>query len=694
MSEKTTASADKKTEVKSENSAAPPQKSDSSQFFGSPVDRILFLQRTIGNQAVGKLISSGALQTKLRVNEPGDIYEKEADRVAEQVIQMPAPVQRKCPKCEEELRGQPEKKEEKPQAKEASGSTSEVASELESRINSLKGGGQPLQESTRAFFEPRFGRYFSQVRVHADEKAAESEQAQQNGRQSAGPEDFNAGKINDFEVGFTPSPLTVQRTCVEGSWVFEYDGCSLPWYVLPLIGTLDKDNPAGGTDTQFSNLATGPCDRHDECYQTCNPSSSARKACDRRMYDDMMNVCRMSAAPPEIKSRCFHFAGVYYMGLKAFGRGAFDERQTQVCYCQTPPSSTPGTFQAKLRIGQPGDVYEQEADRVAEKVMRMPESQIVSGNDIHIRRACQKCEENELKRQPTKEEEEEKLQRQPMPVMPEVVARRPGDADDLTGTVYDSFHPSLKAALTTKFPKGSHTRLADALNDLTNETVAILTRIGSRIGDYDPDVWTYIKAIPTSGWITDNWGAMFPVDTTGMIAHLTGSPKWCKDDPDSAKEWHGTENCWREPAGGMPGLHIPVRDNGTSDLHVDYHQPVEMGSGGNCRFWTTPGGLIGHAEDVLAGGGARLTGVAMYSQHRARLDTAAADGVDPGSIEDARKLLDSIANKVRQYASQGQLQGSEFAGDKAMAADEETMMVLKRVHILLYPHDLPVAGVP
>lgn len=282
--------------------------------------------------------------------------------------------------------------------------------------------------------------------------------------------------------------------------------------------------------------------------------------------------------------------------------------------------------------------------------------------------------------------------KQATPDQPQAGVR--GNADDLAGTVYDSFHPSLKAALATKFPKGNHTGLADALNVLSNETVAILARIGSRIGDYDPDVWKYIKAIPTSGWITDNWGAMFPVDTNGMIAHLKGSPKWCKDDPDSSKQWHGTENCWREPAGGMPGLHIPVREDGTSDLHVDYHQPAEMGSEGNCRFLTTPGGLIGHAEDVLGGGGARLTGVAMYGQHRARLETAAADGVDPRDIEDARQQLDSIANKVRQYAAQGQLEGSQFAGDKAMAADADTMTVLKRVHILLYPHDLPVAGVP
>jgi 3D (Asp-Asp-Asp) domain-containing protein len=37
--------------------------------------------------------------------------------------------------------------------------------------------GQPLDQSTRAFFEPRFGHHFSQVRVHAGARAAESARA-------------------------------------------------------------------------------------------------------------------------------------------------------------------------------------------------------------------------------------------------------------------------------------------------------------------------------------------------------------------------------------------------------------------------------------------------------------------------------------------------------------------------------------
>jgi uncharacterized protein DUF4157 len=38
----------------------------------------------------------------------------------------------------------------------------------------LRSSGQPLDPATRAFMEPRFGRDFSQVRVHTDDKAAES----------------------------------------------------------------------------------------------------------------------------------------------------------------------------------------------------------------------------------------------------------------------------------------------------------------------------------------------------------------------------------------------------------------------------------------------------------------------------------------------------------------------------------------
>ena len=42
-------------------------------------------------------------------------------------------------------------------------------------ILSLKGSGQPLSKSERAYFEPRFGIDFSQVRLHSDAQAATDE---------------------------------------------------------------------------------------------------------------------------------------------------------------------------------------------------------------------------------------------------------------------------------------------------------------------------------------------------------------------------------------------------------------------------------------------------------------------------------------------------------------------------------------
>ena len=132
--------------------------------YRAPV--LLALQQTHGNQYVQRVVTG--IQAKLKIGQPGDIYEQEADRVAEQVMQMPEPqVQRQVePEEEEEI-----------QTKELHGETSEITQNLETDINTIKSSGQFLPKSSRAFFEPRFGQDFSQVRVHTDTKAAESARA-------------------------------------------------------------------------------------------------------------------------------------------------------------------------------------------------------------------------------------------------------------------------------------------------------------------------------------------------------------------------------------------------------------------------------------------------------------------------------------------------------------------------------------
>ena len=129
---------------------------------------LLALQQTHGNRYVQRVVA--VIQAKLAVGQPGDKYEQEADRVAEQVMRMPEPQVRRQVEPEEE-------EEELLQAKSMGDVTPEGTHDLESQITMIRGGGKSLSESERAFFEPRFGADFGQVRVHTGTQAAESAQA-------------------------------------------------------------------------------------------------------------------------------------------------------------------------------------------------------------------------------------------------------------------------------------------------------------------------------------------------------------------------------------------------------------------------------------------------------------------------------------------------------------------------------------
>ncbi|WP_269849702.1 eCIS core domain-containing protein [Methanosarcina horonobensis] len=140
---------------------------------GSPADRTLQLQRTAGNQAVQRLIKSGALQTKLKIGQPNDIYEQEADRVAEQVMRMPDPVpeRRSTERNENKERFlQTKKSPEQAPVTQGQESVPPVINKV------LQSPGQPLDPATRTFMEPRFGYDLSLVRVHSGTAAEQSAQ--------------------------------------------------------------------------------------------------------------------------------------------------------------------------------------------------------------------------------------------------------------------------------------------------------------------------------------------------------------------------------------------------------------------------------------------------------------------------------------------------------------------------------------
>lgn len=146
------------------------------------------------------------VQMKMTVNKPGDKFEQEADRMAYQIMRMPAPQQEKLQRqpeeklqkkenpligkapladdklqkkenpligkassAEDKLQKAPQK-EEKIQRKSSDG-TPGVSAGTQSAIQNSTTGGQPLSGDVRSYMEPRFGADFSNVRIHSDSEA-------------------------------------------------------------------------------------------------------------------------------------------------------------------------------------------------------------------------------------------------------------------------------------------------------------------------------------------------------------------------------------------------------------------------------------------------------------------------------------------------------------------------------------------
>lgn len=125
------------------------------------------------------------LQRKLTIGSEHDPLESEADAVAASVLSSsiaPAPaqhatpsLQRKCSCSGQQKCDECSKEEEKLQRK-ASGSVPSM--EAPSIVHEeLRSSGHPLDDATRAFFEPRFHADLSRVRLHTGPRAAESAHA-------------------------------------------------------------------------------------------------------------------------------------------------------------------------------------------------------------------------------------------------------------------------------------------------------------------------------------------------------------------------------------------------------------------------------------------------------------------------------------------------------------------------------------
>ncbi len=176
-----------------ETKSAEGRRNESREKLG-PSPHPLAVKTAIGNQAMLRIHArrAPALQAKLQINQPGDVFEQEADRVADHVMRMTAPlatppppsdspggVQRKCSCGGEggECATCAERKEEGLQRSaigRAANASAGTAAAPPIVHHVLSSPGQPLDPATRDFMEARFGHDFGPVRLHTNARAAES----------------------------------------------------------------------------------------------------------------------------------------------------------------------------------------------------------------------------------------------------------------------------------------------------------------------------------------------------------------------------------------------------------------------------------------------------------------------------------------------------------------------------------------
>ena len=170
---------------------------DQRSSFGLPI-------YTAGNLATQRLLRSGVIRPKLAVSQPGDTYEQEADRLADHVMHMPAPaIQSSCAPVNgatADAIGENDSLLERKPDRDSSSSTTDAGDGFASGF-----GGRALDATTRIFFENRFARDLSGVRIYADDQSAASAAAIQ-------AEAFTVGANIVFAANrYAPSTFTGKR---------------------------------------------------------------------------------------------------------------------------------------------------------------------------------------------------------------------------------------------------------------------------------------------------------------------------------------------------------------------------------------------------------------------------------------------------------------------------------------------------
>ena len=160
--------------------------------YGSPgIARAQTLD--VQRKQIGKILKSNTFQRESTISPPNNKYEQEANRFADKVMSKPDPkLQRQEIAEKEVLQHQAGEKENlhrltsssnandlRIQTKGEGDKQPAVAPGLDTKLQNLRGTGQPFPVSERKFFEPRIGYDLGSVRVHDDNNAKQVAQSVQ-----------------------------------------------------------------------------------------------------------------------------------------------------------------------------------------------------------------------------------------------------------------------------------------------------------------------------------------------------------------------------------------------------------------------------------------------------------------------------------------------------------------------------------
>ncbi|MGA9381205.1 MAG: DUF4157 domain-containing protein [Phormidium sp.] len=234
-----------------------------------------------------------------------------------------------------------------------------ASSDVENRINSSSNGGA-LPDNVRSFMEPRFGYSFENIRVHTDNTAVQLNQDLQ-------AQAFTHG--NDIYFGKGKSPQNLDLTAHELTHTIQQTGGV----------QLKPEATSHRTDCSCSNCV--PARVNLQRKLAYNPTTRVQNLAGETLISRVQKGDRLSLQRHSVDHA--HGAGCCCSSCQPvlrIQRREDNHTHSSGCHCSLCSGKK---IQTQLVVGAPKDKYEQEADRVAAQVMRMPQTKQLNAVQRH-----------------------------------------------------------------------------------------------------------------------------------------------------------------------------------------------------------------------------------------------------------------------------------------------------------------------